>query len=115
MRRVVRICLTLRAIHIRRNRVQIRSWSNGYGLVIQFRLWLGLGTGNGLNSSILKSDKHLCIALLAEAWSDVRMEIHLSVTKIKGLYIAMSEPPEACQFSSTEAISQHCYNVSASN
>ena len=27
----------------------------------------------------------------------------------------MSESPEVCQFSSTEAISQHCYNVSASN
>ena len=29
--------------------------------------------------------------------------------------VAMSESPEVCQFSSTEAISQHCYNVSASN
>ena len=29
--------------------------------------------------------------------------------------LAMSESPEVCQFSSTEAISQHCYNVSASN
>ena len=27
----------------------------------------------------------------------------------------MSESPDVCQFSSTEAISQHCYNVSASN
>ena len=31
------------------------------------------------------------------------------------LQIAMSESPEVCQFSSTEAISTHCYNVSASN
>ena len=29
--------------------------------------------------------------------------------------VAMSESPELCQFSSTEAISQHCCNVSASN
>ena len=29
--------------------------------------------------------------------------------------LAMSESPEVCQFSSTVAISQHCYNVSASN
>ena len=29
--------------------------------------------------------------------------------------VAMSESPEVCQFSSTEAVSQHCYNVSASN
>ena len=27
----------------------------------------------------------------------------------------MSESPEVCQFSSTEAISQHCYTISASN
>ena len=27
----------------------------------------------------------------------------------------MSESPEVCQFSSTEAIFQHCYNVFASN
>ena len=31
------------------------------------------------------------------------------------LVIAMSESLEVCQFSSTEAISTHCYNVSASN
>ena len=31
------------------------------------------------------------------------------------LTIAMSESPEICEFSSTEAISQHCYNVSTSN
>ena len=31
------------------------------------------------------------------------------------IIVAMSESPEVCQFSSTEAISQHCYNVSASN
>ena len=31
------------------------------------------------------------------------------------LLVAMSESPEVCQFSSTEAISTHCYNVSASN
>ena len=29
--------------------------------------------------------------------------------------VAMSESLEVCQFSSTEAISTHCYNVSASN
>ena len=29
--------------------------------------------------------------------------------------VAMSESPEVCQFSSTEAISTHCYNVPASN
>ena len=29
--------------------------------------------------------------------------------------IAMSESLEGCQFSSTEAISTHCYNVSVSN
>ena len=29
--------------------------------------------------------------------------------------VAMSESPEVCQFPSTEAISPHCYNVSASN
>ena len=29
--------------------------------------------------------------------------------------VAMSESPEVCQFSSTEAISQHCYTISASN
>ena len=29
--------------------------------------------------------------------------------------IAMSESPEVCQFSSTEAISQHSYTISASN
>ena len=38
-------------------------------------------------------------SILAQTWSQ----------------IAMSESPEVCQFSSTEAISQHCYNVSASN
>ena len=31
------------------------------------------------------------------------------------LLVAMSESPEVCPFSSTEAISTHCYNVSASN
>ena len=29
--------------------------------------------------------------------------------------VALSESPEGCQFSSTETISQHCCNVSASN
>ena len=29
--------------------------------------------------------------------------------------VAMSESPEVCQFPPTEAISPHCYNVSASN
>ena len=32
-----------------------------------------------------------------------------------GFILAMSESPEVCQFSSTEAISTHCYNASASN
>ena len=36
-------------------------------------------------------------------------------TKLTKPVVAMSESPEVCQFSSTEAISQHCYNVSASN
>ena len=31
------------------------------------------------------------------------------------LIVVMSESLEVCQFSSTEAISTHCYNVSASN
>ena len=30
-------------------------------------------------------------------------------------YNFTTESPEVCQFSSTEAISQHCYNISASN
>ena len=34
---------------------------------------------------------------------------------VSGIWIAMSESREVCQYSSTEAISQHCCNVSASN
>ena len=43
----------------------------------------------------------------------VTVVLTATLRSIRG--IAMSKSPEVCQFSSTEAISQHCYNVSASN
>ena len=50
----------------------------------------------------------------------VEVQYH-SATPVMSTYIlpeikvAMSESLEVCQFSSTEAISTHCYNISASN
>ena len=49
-----------------------------------------------------------CSQLDLPVWSSIRSSIQRSE-------VAMSESPEVCQFSSTEAISQHCYTISASN
>ena len=49
---------------------------------------------------------HWCISLV--------LRPHTATIIITAI-LAMSESPEVCQFSSTVAISQHCYNVAASN
>ena len=59
-----------------------------------------------LDSKFPVDDKRTRSAIIHQSYGE-RIVRHLKV--------AMSESPEVCQFSSTEAISQHCYTISASN
>ena len=55
------------------------------------------------------------LSALLYAGHEAAIHIEIVATQIYVAIVAMSESLEVCQFSSTEAISTHCYNVSASN
>ena len=68
-----------------------------------------------LLGSTVTTDHGIMQRLLPVTWTDTNVRPYGRTAPELRPLLAMSESPEVCQFSSTEAISQHCYNVSASN
>ena len=68
------------------------------------------------NSTTVRDLYCLWAACPCLSWSAVCHTSFLGLpSRRRCALVAMSESPEVCQFSSTEAISQHSYTISASN